>query len=54
MSTSDELNLEQDSSKSGFVSAARKIKINWSQFSPGQVDISFLLLPDSWKYILER
>ena len=48
MSTSDELNLAQDMSTSGFVSADRQLKIDWTKFSPEQVDIKFFsLLPDS-------
>ena len=41
MSTSDELKLVQDRSTSRFVSAARQLKIDWTKFSPGQVDITF-------------
>ena len=41
MSTSDELNLAQDRSTSGFVSAARQLKIDWTKFSRGQIDITF-------------
>ena len=47
MSTSDELNLAQDRLTSGFVSADRQLIIHLTKFSPGQVDITFLLLPDS-------
>ena len=35
MSTSDELNLAQDRSTSGFVSAEQTAKIDWTKFSPG-------------------
>ena len=39
--TSDELNLAQDRSTSGFVSAVRQLKIDWTKFSLGQVDMTF-------------
>ena len=39
MSTSDELNLAKDRSTSGFVSADRQQKIDYTKFRPGQVDI---------------
>ena len=39
MSTSDELNLAQDRLASGFVSAARQLKIDRIKSNPGHVDI---------------
>ena len=40
MSTNDKLDLAQDRSTSGFVSADTA-KIDWTKFSPEQVDIKF-------------
>ena len=58
MSTSDELNLAQDRSISGFVSAGRQLKIDWTKFNPVQVDMTFFtaawqLKVDVWKLIQE-
>ena len=42
ISTCDELNLAQVSKTPGFVSAARQLRIDWTWFNPGQVDITFI------------
>ena len=44
MTTSDGLNLAQDRYTSGFVGAARQLKIDLTKLSPGQVDLTFSLL----------